>query len=106
MLQGLKDGALGIALRKLVNDKFGEYGEVEDCSIDTAKNRLVLRAVLKGETSAITAVIDHYEIARENEDVYIVLHKLSASREWLTQLLKRIGEGKRFKIPATVAALL
>ena len=106
MLKGLKDGALSIGLRKLVNEKFGEYGEVQDCDIDTGKNRLVLRALLRGESAPITAIIDRYEIERSGDDVYIVLHKLSASREWLTQLLRRIGEGKRYKIPPAVAALL
>lgn len=106
MLQGLKDGALGIALKKLANEKFGEYGEVEDCAIDTGKNRLVLRALLKGEKAPVTAVVDRYDIVKEGEDVYIVLHKLSASREWLSSLIKRLGEGRRFKIPGAVAKLL
>lgn len=105
-VQNMKDSALAMAMRKLIAEKFPEYGEVLDCSVDTEKNRIVLQALLRGERTPITATIDRYDIVQEAGDTFIVLHKLSASREWLAQLLARLGEGKRFKIPLAVSKLL
>lgn len=106
LLRGAKDGALGLSIKALVNDKFSDFGQVQDCSIDTAKNRIVLKALLKGETQPITAVVERYELQREGEDGYIVLKGFSSSREWLGLLLGKLFTGKRYKLPSAVTSLL
>ena len=102
----LKDSALAHALKGYINERFGKYGELLDCEVDTANNAIHLRAQLKGETETVTASIDRYEIEREGEQAYLVLHACSASREWLGVLLDNIAEGSRHKIPAAVARFL
>jgi hypothetical protein len=106
MLTELKDGALALALKAYLNDKFKEYGQVLDCEIDTATGRLRLHALLHGESSPVTASVEHYEIKRDSEGAYVVLHKLSSSRAWLTTLLNSLFADKRYAIPSAVGALL
>jgi hypothetical protein len=104
--RGMKDGALALSLKALVNDKFGEYGEILDCNVDTKNNKLVLQAMLKGERERVTATIERYEIERDAEASYIVLKQFSSSREWLTMLLNRFLQDKRYKLPSAVTKLL
>ncbi|GAC1623230.1 MAG: hypothetical protein NVS9B10_08080 [Nevskia sp.] len=106
MARGVKDGALALSLKALVNDRFRDYGEVVDCSISTADNRLTVRALLKGEREPVTATVERYEIESEGEDRYIKLQQFTSSRAWLTLLLNKLFGGKRYKLPPTVARLL
>ena len=106
LARGVKDGALGLALKAYVNDKLGAYGEITDCSVDTDSNKLTAKAILKGERESVTATIERYEIENEGEDYYIVLKKFSSSRAWLTLLLNKLWADKRFKLPGAVSKLL
>lgn len=106
VFRGIKDSALALGLKRYLNERFGDYGEIEDCEVDTEAGQMHLRVLLRGEHKSITAAIDRYELQREGQDVYVVLKSLSSSREWLTQLLGKLLSGKRYKIPAAVAAML
>lgn len=106
MARGVKDSALALALKAYVNDRLGAYGEVTDCSIDTRAGKLTVKALLKGEREAVSATIERYTLESEGADRYIVLNKVTSSREWLTLLLKQLFTGKRYKLPAAVSALL
>lgn len=104
--RGMKDSVLGMSLKVLVNDKFGQYGDITDCSIDTKTNKVVVQALLKGERDRVTINLDRYEIEREGEVSYIVLKQFSSSREWVTMLLNKFLSDKRYKLPAAVTKLL
>ncbi len=106
LARGAKDGVLGMSIKAFVNDKFSQYGDVTDCSIDTKNNKLVIQALLKGEREKVTAIIDRYEIERDGEDAYIVLKQFSSSREWLALILNRYLMDKRYKLPSAVIKLL
>ncbi len=106
MARGMKDGALAISLKAFVNDRFKDYGEVIDCTVNTADNRLTVRALLKGERDPVTATIERYEVEADGDDRYIKLTEFTTSRTWLTLLLNKLFAGKRYKVPATVGKLL
>ena len=106
LARGVKDGALGIALKAYINDRLGAYGEITDCTVDTDTNRLTAKALLKGERDPVSATIERYEIQREGEDCYIVLKKFTSSRAWLTLLLNKLFADKRYKLPSAVSKLL
>ena len=106
MLRAIKDGAIAMSLKALVNDKFGQYGDITDCSIDTKSNKVVVQALLKGERDRVTINLDKYEIEQEGAESYIVLKRFSASREWVALVLNKFLMGKRYKLPAAVTKLL
>ena len=106
LARGAKDGVIAISLKALVNDKFGQYGDITDCSIDTKVNKVVVQALLKGERERVTINLEKYEIEREGEVSYIVLKRFSSSREWVTLLLNRFLMGKRYKLPSAITKLL
>lgn len=106
MLTGLKDSAMSLALKAYLNEKFKEYGEVLDCDIDTTTGCISLHALLHGETSPVSASVDQYEVKRDHEGPYIVLHKFGSSRAWLTTLLNSLFGNKRYPIPSALSILL
>lgn len=106
ILTNLKDGAMAIALKAFLNEKFKEYGEVLDCDIDTVTGCISLHAQLHGESGPVTATVQQYEVKRDSEGAYIVLHKFSSSRAWLTTLLNSLFGNKRYAIPSALSVLL
>jgi hypothetical protein len=106
LAKGMKDGALGLALKSFLNEKLSKYGEVQDCQIDTGANKIKLRALLRGEKDPINAAIDKYELERIGDDSYIKLIQLSCSREWLSLLLNQLIAGKQYKLPKAVSNFL
>ncbi len=106
LARGMKDGALGLTFRAYLNDKFKEYGEVTDVVVDTQGNRLMIEAMLRGETDRVTATIERYDIEKTGDGIFIVLRQFSSSRAWLTLLLTQLFSGKRYKLPSAVRKLL
>lgn len=106
LAKGMKDGAMGLALKSYLNEKLGRYGEIIDVQIDTANSRVQLTALLKGEKDSVTAAVERYELERNGDDRYIRLKSFSSSREWLTVLLYDRLTDKQFKLPAAVSSFL
>ncbi|MGQ0620664.1 MAG: hypothetical protein ACT4QA_12220 [Panacagrimonas sp.] len=104
--KGMKNGALGLALRAFLNDRLSAYGEVLECDVDTDRGRISVRAHLKGERDPLTATVERYELVREGDTVHAILQSFSSSRPWLTLLLGKLFTGKRYKLPGAVAKLL
>lgn len=106
LAKGMKDGALGLALKSYLNEKLSEYGEVLDVEVDTGKNRLQLKAKLLGEKESITAAVERYEIEKIGDDRYITLKSFSCSREWVAMLITKFFAGKQYKLPPAVSNFL
>lgn len=106
LARGAKESGIAMLIKKYVNDNFGQYGDITDCSIDTTLNKVTVQAMLKGEREKVTIQLEKYEIEQDGELSYIVLKRLSASREWVTLLLNKFLAGKRYKLPSAVSKLL
>jgi hypothetical protein len=106
LAKGVKDGALGLALKSFINDKLSRFGQITECQIDTSTGRVQLTALLKGEKESVTAAIERYEIERDGDDRYIRLRSFSSSREWLTVLLNERLTDRQFKLPSAISSLL
>ena len=106
MLTTLKEGALALAAKAWIKERFSDYGEVVDCTFDTHANTLTIEALLRGEPKTITARVDRYELEKVGEQHFVILKKFSTSRVWLTTLLNALLTGKRYAIPTVVSKLL
>ncbi len=106
MIRGAKDQALALSMKKWLNEKFSDLGEVMECTLDSQACTLEMKLKMPGETAPIMLKLNRYEIEKGNGDRYIVLHQFSSSREWVGRLLSRLFKGKRYKLPAAMSALL
>jgi hypothetical protein len=106
MVRGMKDGALSLAFKNFLNEKFAQYGKVTDVVVDTEANRLTVEAKLRGERDLVTATVLRYEIEKDAQGTFVVLKRFDSSREWLTLLLTKLFSGKRYALPPVVAKFL
>lgn len=104
--RGVKDGALGIALKAYINDQLSDFGEVKNCSIDTGRSRIEITALLRGEKETVQAAVERFDLEFKGDYVYATLRSFSTSRPWLTLLLEKLFTGKRYKLPAAVGHML
>ena len=75
-------------------------------NIDSRQKTVQCEVLLKGETQPLTLVVQQYEIVAEPAGTFIVIHKASASREWLTAVLENFVRDKKIPLPEKYANLL
>lgn len=79
------------------------YGEVTALELDSKARSLRLQLMLNGETAPIDVEIGRFEPEMDGETLYVVLSDLRVSRAWLQELVQAKVEGKRLKVPASMA---
>src|SRR5215831_8739460 len=100
-----KDAALEKAVLVFLRPKLTRYGELEQLTLDTSARRLSGVIRLHGEPSSLVISEAHYDIKREGEDAFLVIHSVKASREWVQNLLDDQLHRLPLKIPEFVRRL-
>jgi hypothetical protein len=103
--KAMKDGAIAVAIKAWANDRYGDYGEIRDVDVDTRAARIVARVQMRGEREIIVVTIDRYELVEDKGKVFLRIIKLTTTREWITRLLNRLLDGRRFELPASVGRI-
>lgn len=106
LLRSTKDATVAIAARAFLNTKLHGIGTMTELSIDT-KNRVIhVRLDLVGETEPIQIDVPKFEITQRGDQSSITILDASASREWLTEVLRQFVVGKSFPLPPQAGAVL
>src|SRR4051812_3100790 len=93
-----------MVLPMLNNSLLAPYGKATSLRLNSDEKSAAVTLDLKGETQPVDIEVTRYELIREADDLYLVLHGLTSSREWLTTLAREHLVGKKFKLPAQAAA--
>lgn len=97
---GLKDKLVSAGIEKAFNFYLEDIGEISDFAIDSAYKTMDFSISLKGEPEPVRLLIREYELTKEREKQYIIIHDLSASRQWINILFDKFLKGKKIEIPA------
>jgi len=77
-----------------------------ELSIDTQKRTVRMRLELLGEAEPIEIHIEGYRLEQVGETATVTVLKASASRPWLTEVLRQFVVGRSFTIPEKAGAVL
>jgi hypothetical protein len=105
-LRASKDAAIAVGIRSFFNSKYSRIGEMTDVSVDTAKRELRVRLELVGEETPIEIRVTNYRIAQQGERATVTVGAATASREWITELLRESVVGRTFVLPERAAAVV
>jgi hypothetical protein len=94
-----KDLAISIAIKKVVNLKIKQFGEVLKSDFDSTTKTIDIEVWLKGEKDILKVFVDKYSIKEENNKHYLIVNNITSSREWLTSVLEKYVTNKKFQIP-------
>jgi hypothetical protein len=61
---------------------------------------------LKGERDPVRITVGRYEVSEVGFDVFVTVHEIDTSREWMTELAERNVVGRAFKLPREFAGPL
>lgn len=79
---------------------------MSDVSIDTSTSEIRVRLELVGEPTPVEIHVRNYTIEQQGERATVTIGDATASREWLTELLREFVVGKTFVIPDRAAVLM
>lgn len=101
----IKDAAISAGVRKFLASKLGDFGKIDQLTIDTSSRKIVMIVALEGEATPVEIRLAGYEIQEQNgvTTVSVPAGAFTASRPWLTKLLNSQLGGRPFKIPAEYA---
>jgi hypothetical protein len=105
-LRGSKDAALAYTARTLFNTRFSRIGEMTEFSVDTKNQAFRVQLDLIGESEPIEIHVRKYSLERKGNNVTLIVDDATASRKWLSEVLREFVVGRRFPIPATAGAIL
>ena len=106
LLRGSKDAALAFSARTYANARLRGIGEMTELSIDTKKRAVRMRLELLGEAEPIEIHIKEYRLKQSGESTMLTVLNATASREWLTEVLRQFVVGRSFPIPPGAGAVL
>ena len=83
-----------------------KYGRMLKLHIDSRLKTLECAVHLKGETEPFTLLVQQYEIVTDAGGTSIVIHKATATREWLATVLEDFVHGRRIPVPEKYVGIL
>lgn len=96
---GFKDKIVSAGVEKAFNSYLHELGEITSFAIDSKRKTIDFTISLIGETEPIRITTKEYELLRDNEKQYFIIHDLSASRQWINILFRKFLKDRKIEIP-------
>jgi hypothetical protein len=106
LLRGTKDAAIALAVKSFFNAKYNRIGRMSEVSVDTARREIRVRLELTGESTPVDIHVTNYSVEQHGERGTVTIGDATASREWMTELLRQLVIGRTFDIPERAAAVL
>lgn len=102
-----KDKLVGSTAPALLNNSvLKPYGRIIDLKLDSEARTLIVTLELKGEREPVQIDVQEYELAKKGGRLWLVIKKVSTSREWLTELARRFAVGRQFELPPEASTLV
>jgi hypothetical protein len=105
-LRGPKDAAIALGVKSFFNARYSRVGQMSEVSIDTARREIRVRLELVGESTPVEIHVTDYTIEHQGERATVTIGDVTASREWITELLRQFVVGRTFALPERAAAIV
>ena len=106
-LSDAKDRVVEVLARKLANGSaLARYGQLTALQLNSEDKSIDATFELRGEREPVSIRLEDYQVVEESGAAYVVVRRISTSREWLTALANDFAAGRRFKLPPEASGLL
>ena len=105
-LRATKDAAIASGLRGFFNSKYSRFGQMTDVSVDTSKREVRVRLELVGEETPVDIHVKDYRLEEQGARATVTVGDATASREWVSELLREFVVGRTFVLPERAAAIV
>ena len=97
---------LRIAVQAWLNSSLRGIAQITGFSIDTGRQRVRAQLRLSGEPKAIEIYVTKYVLRGKGDRATLMIHDATASRRWVTAMLRKFVTGRTFPIPSQAANAL
>ena len=94
-----KNATLALGLESVFRNIVKEYAELLHFRFENSNRLLEFELKLKGEHSSLKVRIENYKIIRKNGKYFIIVSKVSTTREWLNILAGRYVIDREIYLP-------
>lgn len=106
MFNGVKDKGVSVAVKKAINYKIKEFGEILNFNLDSKTKTIELEIMLEDEHEPLHVKVNSYSINEEDGIYFLVAKDIETSRAWINTMASQYLSGQKFKIPAEYAKML
>jgi hypothetical protein len=78
---------------------------MSEVSVDTGRRAIRVRLELVGESTTVEIHVMSYSVEQQGERAWVTIGDATASREWMTELLRQLVIGRTFDLPERAAAI-
>jgi hypothetical protein len=96
----IKDKATSTLVKTFANHFISDFGNFNDIIINSEHKSIHLSLNLKGEKESVNIEITGYEIVKSQNNNFIKLHNITASREWMNIAIGKYYLDRRIEIPS------
>jgi hypothetical protein len=93
-----------MALPMLNNSLLRPYGKATSLKLNSSEKSASVVLELKGENLPVEIQLNRYEFQQEGERLFLIIHSVTTSREWLTTLAQQQLINKKLELPPQAAA--
>ena len=94
-----KDTTNSKVFKALINTAIKNYGTVLAFKIDSQNHSFLIELMLKGETLPVRIDISKYEFVQYGDSTSVIIHELTANREWMQTIMDFTILNKEFELP-------
>jgi len=99
LLYRAKDSSLSLGIKKVINMKIKNFGNVSKLNLDTKNKKIYLDVNLKGEEKTLELTANSYFFKEEKDKYYLVISDVTSSRKWLTIVFKTYMDKQEIEVP-------
>ncbi len=96
----IKDKATSTLVKAFANHFISDFGNLDDIMINSENKSIYLSVDLKGEKESVNIEITGYEVLKSQNNNFIKLNNITASREWINIVLEKYYLDRRIEIPS------
>jgi hypothetical protein len=101
-----KDASVSFLLEKAAQHKLAKYGRMLNLSIDSRQKSARIELLLKGESEPMIILVHEYELISEENGAWMVIRRLSISREWADTMAAEFVVGRKIPVPDKYVQML
>jgi hypothetical protein len=98
-LTEIKDNIVSFSAEKFLKIPFKRYGEMLDFNINSEDKIITIKVQLKGETDPLLVKVNDYEYTEDSGSPYLIVKKISISKEWMNLAANDFIVGKKLPVP-------
>ena len=106
VLNPIKDKVISTALKRALNCRLAEIGEILSVDFNSSVRSLSARLALKGEEKPLDIYLENYRILQDGGRCLLTIGKIRTSKEWLNHLFEIHLKTQKLELPSHLAPII